>query len=157
MNTMIKADAATLKAASNTYTTAISTITSVTDLLGSLTLQPYPLSLLKAQAPLGGNVLGLDPSTGPLVSILLLTYWSDPKDDARVYSTMRSVINKINADASARKTLVPFKFMNYAVKEDDVISSYGAVNKGKLQKVSRKYDPFGLFQNGVPGGFKLFK
>ncbi|EPE33791.1 FAD-binding protein [Glarea lozoyensis ATCC 20868] len=157
MNTMIKADAATLKAASTYYTTAISTITSVTDLLGSLTLQPYPLSLLNQQAPNGGNVLGLDPSSGPLVSILLLTYWSNPADDALVYTTMKSVLDKINADATARKTLVPFKFMNYATKSDDVISSYGATNKAKLQKASKKYDPQGLFQTGVPGGFKLFK
>jgi hypothetical protein len=157
MNTMIKADAATLKAASTYYTTAINTITSVKDLLGSITLQPYPLSLLNAQAPLGGNVLGLDPSSGPLVSILILTYWSNSTDDALVYSTMRGVIDKINADATARKTLVPFKYMNYAVKTDDVISSYGAANKAKLQKASKKYDPAGLFQTGVPGGFKLFK
>jgi hypothetical protein len=46
MNTMIKANAATLEAASTYYATAISTITSVTDLLGSLNLQIYPLSLL---------------------------------------------------------------------------------------------------------------
>jgi hypothetical protein len=26
-----------------------------------------------------------------------------------------------------------------------------------LQKASKKYDPQGLFQTGVPGGFKLFK
>ncbi|EHK99464.1 hypothetical protein M7I_4621 [Glarea lozoyensis 74030] len=147
-------DAATLKAASTYYTTAISTITSVTDLLGSLTLQPYPLSLLNQQAPNGGNVLGLDPSSGPLVSILLLTYWSNPADDALVYTTMKSVLDKINADATARKTLVPFKFMNYATKSDDVISSYGATNKAKLQKASKKYDPQGLFQTGVPDYYK---
>jgi hypothetical protein len=157
MNTMIKADVATLKAASTFYTTAVNTITSVKDLLGSLTLQPYPLTLLDAQAPLGGNVLGLDPSSGPLVSILILTYWSDPADDERVYSTLKSVIDKINSDATMRKTLVPFKYMNYATKTDDVISSYGAANKEKLQKASKKYDPQGLFQTGVPGGFKLFK
>jgi hypothetical protein len=157
MNTMIKADAATLKAASNFYTTAISGITFVSDLLGSITLQPYPLSLLNKQAPNGGNVLGLDPSSGPLVSILLLTYWSSASDDALVYSTMKGVIDKINTDASSRGTLVPFKFMNYATATDDVISSYGAANKAKLQKASKKYDPLGLFQMGVPGGFKLFK
>jgi hypothetical protein len=47
--------------------------------------------------------------------------------------------------------------MNYAAKGDDVISSYGAANKAILQKASKKYDPHGLFQTGVPGGFKLFK
>ncbi|KAI0006957.1 hypothetical protein F4779DRAFT_643667 [Xylariaceae sp. FL0662B] len=32
----------------------------------------------------------------------------------------------------------------------------GAENRQKLRDVSKKYDPDGLFQKGVPGGFKLF-
>ncbi len=46
--------------------------------------------------------------------------------------------------------------MNYAWIDQDPIVSYNAENKGRLQQVSKKYDPEGVFQKGCPGGFKLF-
>jgi hypothetical protein len=36
-----------------------------------------------------------------------------------------------------------------------VIEGYGAANVAFLRDVSRKYDPLGVFQKLVPGGFKL--
>jgi hypothetical protein len=47
--------------------------------------------------------------------------------------------------------------MNYAAAWQDPILSYGAVQVGKLQEAAAKYDPFGFFQEKVPGGFKLSK
>lgn len=47
-------------------------------------------------------------------------------------------------------------YMNYAYTSQDPIGSYGEENKAELQRVSNRYDPQGLFQKGVPGGFKLF-
>ncbi len=48
-----------------------------------------------------------------------------------------------------------FKYLNYAAPFQDPISSYGPVSKAQLQAVSKKYDPEGFFQAGIPGGFKL--
>lgn len=156
MNTVIKADNATLQEASTIYTTSLSKITSIEGLIGSLTLQPCPASLLQKSAAHGGNSLGLTPSDGPPVSILLLTTWQNKSDDETIFKTMRSTLEKIEALAVAKNTSVPYVFMNYAASFQDPISSYGAENKRKLQNVSKKYDPEGLFQKGVPGGFKLF-
>ncbi|KAH8586118.1 hypothetical protein B0O99DRAFT_695797 [Bisporella sp. PMI_857] len=156
INTMVKADIATLQAAANIYVAALDPIKPLEGLICSLTLQPYPVSLLKKQASNGGNVLGLDPTEGPLVSVLLLTYWKNKSDDEKILGVMRGAIEKIEGNAASRKTLNEFKFMNYAWDFQDPISSYGAENKKKLQKASKKYDPDGLFQKGVPGGFKLF-
>lgn len=47
-------------------------------------------------------------------------------------------------------------YLNYAERDQDPIGSYGSENVGKLQAASKKYDPTGLFQTNVPGGFKLF-
>jgi hypothetical protein len=156
MNTVIKADIATLQEASTIYTTALSNITSITGLIASLTLQPYPVSLLRKSVEHGGNSLGLSPSDGPLVSILLLTTWQNKSDDDVIFKTMREALENIKAVAAAKNTAVDYVFMNYAAAFQDPISSYGAENKRKLQLVSKKYDPEGLFQKGVPGGFKLF-
>ncbi|APA06370.1 hypothetical protein SS1G_01102 [Sclerotinia sclerotiorum 1980 UF-70] len=156
MNTVIKADIATLQEASTIYTTALSNITSIAGLIGSLTLQPYPVSLLQKSVENGGNSLGLSPSDGPLVSILLLTTWQNKSDDEIIFKTMRGALENIKAAAVAKNTSVDYVFMNYAADFQDPISSYGDENKRKLQNVSKKYDPEGLFQKGVPGGFKLF-
>jgi hypothetical protein len=155
MNATVKADAATLIAAYEIYTTTVGAL-SVTGLICSLTLQPYALSCLKSSAVQGGNPLGLNVSQGPLVSVLLLSYWENREDDETIATTMREVLEKIKKDAEVRETLVPYTFMNYASQWQDPIGSYGAENKAKLQEVSKKYDPEGLFQSSVPGGFKLF-
>lgn len=74
MNTTVKADEATLQAASEIFSKALEKVKSFEGIVCSFTLQPYPLSLLKKTPPAGGNSLGLDPTDGPLVSVLLLMY-----------------------------------------------------------------------------------
>ncbi|KAF2010894.1 FAD-binding domain-containing protein [Aaosphaeria arxii CBS 175.79] len=151
-----RADVDALKAAADIYTAALDPIKTVEGLVCSLTLQPYPVSLLKKTAEAGGNSLGLDPAHGPLVSVLLITYWKHENDDEKVFQVMQSTLEKIKYDARSRNKTINYEFMNYAAAFQDPIDSYGAENKKKLQDVSKKYDPEGLFQKAVPGGFKLF-
>lgn len=156
MNTTVKADAETLKAASEAYLAALEPLKGCEGITCSLTLQPYSASLLRKSEELGGNVLGLGAEDGPLVSILALTWWKDKADDEKITGTFRKVIETIDRDAASRGTAVPFKYMNYAWDFQDPISSYGEENKAFLQEISKKFDPDGVFQKGVPGGFKLF-
>ncbi|KAI1288160.1 FAD-binding domain-containing protein [Xylaria venustula] len=143
MNATIKADVATLKAATELFSTAIEPLESCEGILLSFTLQPYPLSLLQQSATQGGNVLGLDREL-------------DREDDARIIATLREALEKIDADATKRGTSVPFKYLNYAAPFQRPIESYGSYSCAKLRKASQEYDPDGLFQKGVPGGWKLF-
>ncbi|KAI0481794.1 hypothetical protein F4859DRAFT_476025 [Xylaria cf. heliscus] len=156
MNTTVKADVATLQAATDIFSAAIDPLKSSENILLSLTLQPYPLSLLQRSDSEGGNVLGLDPGLGSLVSILFLTFWENKEDDERIVSHLREALDEINRDAATRGTLIPFKYLNYAATFQDPIGSYGGINNERLQNASRKFDPDGLFQTGVPGGWKLF-
>lgn len=155
MNTTVKADAPTLAAAAETYLAALEPLKECEGITCSLTLQPYSASLLRKSAELGGNVLGLSPVDGPLVSVLALTWWKDKADDEKIVGTFGKVIEAIDRDAASRGTAVPFKYMNYAGNFQDPIGSYSEENRAFLQEVSRKYDPDGVFQKGVPGGFKL--
>lgn len=155
-NTTLKADASILQEAAEIYTAELYPIKPCEGLICSLTLQPHARSLLEASAAQGGNSLGLSTADGPLVSVLLLTYWSNKSDDAAVLGTMESILGSIKSRAAARNMLIPYTYMNYAFASQDPIGSYGAENKAELQRVSKRYDPQGLFQKGVPGGFKLF-
>jgi hypothetical protein len=156
MNTTVKADVATLKAASEVFSTALEKVKGFEGMVCSLTLQPYPLSLLEKAERAGGNILGINTSNGPLVSILILMYWKNQSDDEVILPTARGVLEAIDKDAAARGTADPYKFLNYAFDFQDPISSYGVDNKKLLQDVSKKYDEHGLFQKGATGGFKLF-
>lgn len=49
-----------------------------------------------------------------------------------------------------------FKYLNYADRSQDPLGSYGAQSLEFLKRTSAKYDPSGVFQKRVPGGFKIF-
>ncbi|KAI0396782.1 hypothetical protein F5Y17DRAFT_417760 [Xylariaceae sp. FL0594] len=156
MNTTVKPDVPTLMAAYDIYVKAIEPLKGVEGLVTSLTLQAYPKSLLNKTAAAGGNSLGLDPQDGPLMSILLLGFWQKKEDAAQIHSVYKDVIEAIDRAATAKGTAVPYKYMNYAAPFQDPITSYGEKNKAALQEASKKYDPEGLFQKGVSGGWRLF-
>jgi hypothetical protein len=122
----------------------------------SLTFQPFPRSLLEKSVQLGGNSLGLDPTNGTLVNLLMMSYWRNKCDDAQIQGVMKKALEQIEEDSAARSQVVDYKYMNYAYSYQDPISSYGQKNKKKLQEVSKVYDPEGLFQKAVPSPFKLF-
>lgn len=52
---------------------------------------------------------------------------------------------------------VEFKYLNYATAWQDPLGSYGKEGLEVLKKVSRKYDPEGVFQGLCEGGFKISK
>ncbi|KAK4209470.1 bifunctional solanapyrone synthase [Rhypophila decipiens] len=156
INIHVKADVATLQAISDIYTAALPPLYNVAGITLSLTLQPYPVSLLAKGDAAGGNVLGLHASDGPIVSVLLLSYWEKKTDDAAVIGFMDATLAQMRAAATAKGTFLPFIYMNYAWKGQDVIKSYGTANKARLQAASKKYDPIGMFQKAFTGGFKVF-
>ncbi|KAL1858313.1 hypothetical protein Daus18300_009931 [Diaporthe australafricana] len=157
MNVTVKADVETLTAGGDIWCEELDPVKDVAGLMCSYTLQPYPVSQLEKTHANGGNVLGLDPSDGPVVNILLLSYWTDKKDDERVTAFMQRALKRIEQNAETRGQLIPFIYWNYAFSDQDAVRSYGEENVRKLQEVSKRYDVKGMFQTACPGGFKLFK
>ena len=154
MNVCVRADIETLTTGGDIWCEGLESVKDAAGLMCSYTLQPYPVSQLKKTSANGGNVLGLDSSEGPVVNVLLLTYWAEKKDDERIIGFMKRALERIEQNADARGQLV---YWNYAFSHQEALLSYGGENVGKLQEASKKYDPKGLFQVACPGGFKLFK
>ncbi|KAF7539900.1 hypothetical protein G7054_g1750 [Neopestalotiopsis clavispora] len=155
MNCTLRANTEALLSAANIYSKAIEPLKPIEGITLCLTLQAYPKSLLSKTAELGGNVLGLQADEPP-VTVLLLTYWKNKEDDEKITTTLQAALTDIEKDAEARGQRVPYVYLNYTSKFQDPFTSYGEENKRFLQETSRKYDPEGLFQKNVPGGFKLF-
>ncbi len=49
----------------------------------------------------------------------------------------------------------PYIYLNYAGKNQDVLGGYGKANVKKMKVLSKKYDPDGVFQTLVPGGWQI--
>lgn len=130
-------------------------LTSVSGLDYSLSFQPLPEILLERAEQAGGNSLGLDPSNGPLVNFLLGVGWEDAADDALVNEKAKELDIRSKAAAEELGKSHEYLYLNYAADWQDPIAGYGADVVARLQRTSEKYDPNGVFQKQVPGGFKL--
>lgn len=81
--------------------------------------------------------------------------WNFASDDAKAYSLMTLILEKVENLTKSRSLYDPFVFLNDAFTTQPVIHRYGEVNLERLQNVSKVYDPGRMFQYQVPGGFKL--
>lgn len=154
MSTTVKADKAILELAVKAYHTAFQNLKGVENLLFSVTFEPLPVALMKASSARGGNSLGLDPSDGPLVVILLYTSWDSADNDDLVYEANKQALSDIDDEAQRRDVASAFRYMNYS-SDQDPIAAYGLQSQARLQDVSAKYDPDRFFQNHMAGPFKL--
>lgn len=68
---------------------------------------------------------------------------------------IQELIDTIEKEAKKRKLWRAWKYMNYAFEGQDVLTGYGEENLKFINAVSKEYDPDGVFQKLVPGGFKL--
>ena len=64
-------------------------------------------------------------------------------------------MHKANEAARNMGLLHKFVYLNYANQVQDPISTYGRENVASLRAAATRYDPLGVFQRQVPGGFKL--
>jgi hypothetical protein len=147
------------KLMSNIFDIANSTVQSLIDvpnLAYSLSFQPMPTAITSKAKSRGGNSLGLDASDGNLFNLLLTVSWDTSADDARIEAHSKDLFKKAEAAAKKLRLYNQYLYLNYAASWQDPLSGYGAANKARLQAVSKKYDPRGIFQKQVPGGFKLF-
>lgn len=114
-----------------------------------LLTQPHPVTN-------GTNSLGLEPGKKDEVVTVLTGAYTHPEDDEVVQAGMESIVAAQKAILEERGLLIPYQYLNYADIYQDPIGSYGDDVKARLQDVSKRYDPKGVFQKQVPGGFKVF-
>jgi hypothetical protein len=89
--------------------------------------------------------------------VLLSALWPDSASNQAVEKVAHQALSAIESRAKAKGLLRKFQYLNYAALSQAPLASYGAENFEFLKRVSKKYDPRALFQNRVPGGFKLAK
>ncbi|MCJ1317048.1 hypothetical protein MMC15_002369 [Xylographa vitiligo] len=124
-------------------------------ILWSLAFEPLPTVTVQHGDLKGGNSLGTSPKDGNAIILLLAGIWTDSASNNIVAKIAQKMMRDA-ADIARRMGLLHrFVYINYADPSQDPIGSYGPANVQRLKAASRKYDPRGVFQTQVPGGFKL--
>ncbi|KAI1181437.1 FAD-binding domain-containing protein [Nemania serpens] len=138
------------------FKTANETVSSMQvppDVNWSIAFEPLPTIFTKRGA--GKNVLGVSEADGNGLILLAGTIWTDPSSTKFAQAMGPKIVKAMDATAAKAGGLHRFKYLNYADPSQDVFGSYGEENLAFLRATSRKYDPHGVFQKKVPGGFKL--
>lgn len=117
-------------------------------------LEPLPAATYEYGA--GKNVLGTTGAAGNGFVFFLTASWADAALNDEADVTAQKLVGEIDALAMKNGLFQKFRYVNYADPSQDPFGSYGRENKEFLQRVSKEYDPNGVFQKMVPGGFKLW-
>jgi hypothetical protein len=133
----------------------IKAITNAANLTAAISFQVITEPILEKMATRGGNPLGLSAADGPIMNLLIALRWIDTTDDSRLNQFALKVKDRAVAAAKATGKHKDYLYMNYASPWQDPVAGYGAANKAKLQQISKKYDPSGVFEKLQPGYFKL--
>ena len=83
--------------------------------------------------------------------------WQGAEQDALFQKAGADLVDRIRAYAESIGADNPYLYLDYADITQDPLASYGAESVKKMKAAAKKYDPEGVFQNLVPGGFKISK
>lgn len=80
-----------------------------------------------------------------------------PELEQKALPIYKRAIEGIESYAESINGNVGFRYLNYCSSSQDPLATYGEESMRKMREVAAKYDPSGVFQTRVPGGFKLAK
>ncbi|KAJ5654157.1 hypothetical protein N7490_001160 [Penicillium lividum] len=117
--------------------------------------QPIGADWIKASEARGGNALGLDASQVYLCYAEVVEWIGSAYDDI-VASWVEETTYLINNATEKAGLYDAFNYMGDSAGFQSMFPGYGEANHKKLIKVAQKYDPTGVFQTLMPGGFKVY-
>ena len=90
------------------------------------------------------------------VVVLLFSWtWKSAADDKYVLAAIENIYSRSVAAAKQKGLYNAFVYLNDAGPDQAVFQGYGPNNLQRLRDISKEYDPEGVFQTLLPGGFKL--
>ncbi|KAI8212055.1 Bifunctional solanapyrone synthase [Colletotrichum sp. SAR 10_76] len=119
--------------------------------------QPITKSIVEKGVQNGGNIMGLDHyiQRGNGIMFLLTFAINGADKEAIAFPLIKAYIDDVEAHAVSLGVAWEWKYLNYAHKVQDAISTFGEAAVSKLKAASAKYDPSGVFQNLRRSGFKI--
>ncbi|KAL3461183.1 hypothetical protein BJX64DRAFT_300202 [Aspergillus heterothallicus] len=128
-----------------------------TDFAPVVIVQPWVPLFWKDSEERGGNVLGLERFSQNMIKVLWDFSWDSAADDDLFYELAESAQAEIDEYTKSTGAYTDFIYLNYADGTQNPLRGYGPENVAFIAQVANKYDPDGVFQTLVPGGFKISK
>jgi hypothetical protein len=127
------------------------------DFITQVLFQSIPTIFTKHSIEKGGNMFGLDRVTENAVMVECTLAVKGEDQEAVGRQRMVDYRNAIKQASQEFDAAVDWEYLNYADYTQDPLKNYGEVNVNKMREASAKYDPTGVFQTRMPGGFKISK
>ena len=134
------------------YQASCDKVRNTAGIVWSLTFHPVSAPVI-SKSPFLNSLLS-DPSQ-PMVIAQITGTWKDMKDTEAIESTAVQLIADVDAAAQKEGLQTGYVYLNYAHSGQKVFGDGERLRR--LRDVSKRYDPDGIFQRCVPGGFKLFE
>lgn len=150
-------DAATLAGVHKITASLYERVKDVPGLQYLFAYEPVPHSFTTFSQSRAGtaNILGLNRTTDDLILMQLVPLWMSPADDKTMHHLSRDWVKEVQAYTQRMGTANEWLYLNYADGFQNPIASYGERSVRFLRSVAIKYDPEGVFQKALRGGFKL--
>lgn len=87
----------------------------------------------------------------------LTSRWTNSSLDSMMYAARDEFVTVTESVTKKHGTYHPFLYINYASPSQNPLCGYGAESVKFLKAAAAKYDPHGVFQKLMPGGFKISK
>ncbi|KAK7183097.1 hypothetical protein DPSP01_005958 [Paraphaeosphaeria sporulosa] len=116
------------------------------------------LVLQSVPATRPGNSLGFDPDSHPekdQLNLLIMYQYDEGRMEVALQREINRLTKEVEDIAREERALSQFIYLNYAGSDQKVLEGYGKKSVEKLKRVAAEYDPDGVFQKQVRGGFKL--
>ena len=114
-----------------------------------------PLPSYVANLSKKSHTMGLNSTQDNLIVMMFALRWTDAKYDIRMRQATVDWVAAVNQATQASGAFNPFLYLNYAGDFQDPLGGYGAANVKFMKQVAKKYNPEGVFQQLMPGGFKI--
>jgi hypothetical protein len=105
-----------------------------------------------------GNSMGFDADSHPekdQINLLIMYSFAKGEVEDALQQEINKITKVIEGVAREERALGRFVYLNYAGKDQKVLEGYGRKEVAALKKVAANYDPEGVFQRQVRGGYKL--
>ncbi|KAF2675969.1 putative oxidoreductase [Lentithecium fluviatile CBS 122367] len=136
------------------YQASCDSVRNYAGIVWSLTFHPIVPSTISKSTFLQSAIPTLSSPPKPIIIAQITGTWKDGKDTAAVEVTAVQLISDIDAAAKEEGLQTGYVYLNYAHSGQKVFGEGERLQQ--LRDVSKRYDPDGIFQHCVPGGFKLF-
>lgn len=121
----------------------------------SYILQPVLKNMSTQSQARGLDTVGLGAMPHDSAMFMIMAEFDTPELHAAAAPHIKAAFDDVEGFAAGLGASTSWLYLNYCDPAQNPLATYGKEALDRLKEVSTKYDPEGVFQKRVPGGFKI--